>query len=130
MNTVKVNIQSDVFYQVKPIHLSQLEELIETGSKHAKCKFTSKETVQYFSEKTDEMWAAHCLNLSNLQVYNLLSKAMRIVQDTEEYTSYLLNKTFGEEKNRSYSTPPGTIRVYSEDLICFYNGKTWRKIKL
>ena len=96
MNTVKVNIQSDVFYQVKHIHLSQLEELIETGSKHAKCKFTSKETVQYFSEKTDEIWAAHCLNLSNLQVYNLLSKAMRIVQDTEEYTSYLLNKTFGE----------------------------------
>lgn len=128
---MKVNVQSDIFYQIKPSNLLELKSLVEGGSKHAKCNLTSKTLrVVVGRPRPDEVWAAHYLNFSNLQVYNLLCKALRIVENTEEYTSYLLNQAFNTEKKKSYSTPPGSVRVYSEDLICFYNGKTWRKIEL
>jgi hypothetical protein len=123
-----INIQSDVFHQVKPHKLAYLEEAIKTGTRYAQYKFGTATVNE--SPKPKVIWAAHYLNFSNLEVYSLLKKATGIVENTEEYAAYLLERTFGDQKSRKYSTPPGTVRFYSQDLICFYNGKTWRKIKL
>lgn len=61
-------------------------------------------------------------------VYNLLKKAIKIVENTEEYTEYLLLNTF-DDKNKYTKIPPGTVRVYQKNLVSFYNGRTWRKLK-
>lgn len=128
MKIVKINIQSDIFHQIKPSKLSELQELVDSGSRHAMCKFIRTVTVPH-PPAPPEIWAAHYLRFTNQQVYDLLTKAVNIVKDTEEYVTYQLNEAFGDGKNKHYSTPPGTVRIYAQDLICFYNGKTWRKLK-
>ena len=122
-----INIQSDVFHQVKPHQLPVLEEAMQTATRYAPYKFRTITVPDQPRPKV--IWAAHYLKFSNLEVYSLLKKAVKIVESTEEYASYLLERTFGDESSKKYSTPPGTVRFYSQDLICFYNGKTWRKIK-
>lgn len=129
-NTMTVGIQSDIFAQVKPSELSALEELISSGSKHAPFAFKGKsfETIKYTC--SDRVWAVQFLNFTNQQVYQLLSKSLKIVESTEEYALYILNEAFNSGKDKQYSTPPGTLRIYAKDLICFYNGKTWRALKV
>ena len=122
-----INIQSDIFYQVKPHQLATLEELMETATRYAPYRFKTITIPE--APRPKVIWAAHILSFSNLEVYTLLKKAVRVVESTEEYANYLLERTFGENTSKKYSTPPGTVRFYSQDLICFYNGKTWRKIK-
>lgn len=119
---IKVLTQSDVFEQVKPDKLSYLQDRMQDGSKWMKYPF------KYFPNyHKDETWSTNTLKFTIAEVYELLSKALRIVENTEEYTEYVFNKTFGE--NKHYYTPPGTVRFYSPDLICFFNGKACRKIK-
>lgn len=139
MKTVKINIRSDLFHQIKPSRLPRLQELIEGGSRHSLCNligvgssssFPSSSPRSADPTNSGEVWAAHYLTFTNQQVYNLLTKALSIVGDSEEHIAYQLNQTFGDNKNKNYSTPPGTVRIYDHDLICFYNGKTWRKLQL
>ncbi len=127
MKHVTVNIQSDIFQQVKPSKLSELTTKLEMGAKHSPYPFRTP-TVPG-SPVPSEIWAAHWLRFTNLEVHELLNKAVGIVKDTEEYAEYLLIETFDDSKDKRYSTPPGTVRFYAQDLICFYTGKTWRKIK-
>ena len=61
-------------------------------------------------------------------IKRLLEKSISIVENTEEYTEYLLLNTFGE-KNSYQKIPPGTIRIFSQNLFCFFNGRYWRKLK-
>jgi len=125
-----VNIQSDVFAQVKPVKLQALKELVKSGSRHGKFKFWGSNLYVPQAPNLKEVWAAHHLSFTNQQIYDLLSKSVSIVESTEEYTMYMLNEAFNDGKDqKKYSTPPGTLRIYAEDLICFYNGKTWRKLK-
>lgn len=106
------NIQSDTYIQIKSSKLAEIKALIEEGGKYSPFK-SGKSTKA---------------KITNQQAYELLHKALNIVKDTEEYTAYLLDETFGDGKNKKYFTPPGTVRFYAKDLICFYTGKTWRKI--
>ncbi len=124
---ITVNVQSDVFCQVKPSKILELKEIVQTATRYAPYKFRSVTVPAAPAPKV--IWAAHFLTFSNLEVYLLLQKALKIVENTEEYANYLLEETFNGGNSRKYSTPPGTVRFYSQDLICFYNGKTWRKIK-
>jgi hypothetical protein len=127
MKHLTVYIQSDIFQQIKPTKLPEISARLDMGAKHSPYPFRTP-TVPG-PPRPDEIWAAHWLRFTNLEVYNLLSKAVSIVKDTEEYTDYLLTEMFDDSKHKHYSTPPGTVRFYANDLICFYNGKVWRKIK-
>jgi hypothetical protein len=125
-----VNIQSDVFAQVKPASLQRLKELVKSGSRHSKFKFNGSNLYTPTASETVEIWAVQYLNFTNQQVHDLLSKSVSIVESTEEYTLHMLNEAFNDGKGqKKYSTPPGTLRIYAKDLICFYNGKTWRALK-
>lgn len=115
-----LGIQSDIYIQIKSSRLEEIKKLVEDGSKHL--PFRPNKTTRLDS-------AVHHLKITNGQAYDILCKAIKIVQDTEEYTAYLLNNMFGDEKNKQSGPPPGTVRFYAKDLICFYTGKTWRKIK-
>ena len=66
--------------------------------------------------------------IAAISVLSLLQKAVGIVENTEEYTEYLLYDTFSD-KDAYNKVPPGTIRIFSPNLICFFNGRTWRKLK-
>jgi hypothetical protein len=117
----KILTQSDIYAQIKPEALTTLEEKMEDASRFSRYPFRS--VANY---KPGEIWSINMLNFTIKDVYNLLKKSVKIVENTEEYTAYTLNKLFSESKK--YSIPPGTLRFYSPTLVCFYNGKTWRKI--
>lgn len=123
---MKVFTRSDTYEQVKPDKIIALREKMEDASRYSRYPFR---LIPSF--RKNETWAVNTLTYTVQDVYELLNKAIRIVEDTEQYTEYLLNKTFGNPADSGhYSIPPGTLRFYAPDLICFYNGKTWRKIKL
>ena len=122
---MQIVVSSDQYHQIKPHHRFKIEEKIAKAGKFA----------PYFNKKLEYsespvLPAYTCITFSNIEVLFMLKKAVQIVSDTEAYTEYLLEQNFGESKAGFLYTPPGTVRIYSQNLICFYNGKTWRKLKL
>lgn len=98
-------ISSDHYAQFKPNQLGDLKETIANKGKYK---------------------SIH--GLAAISVVHLLQKAVKIVENTEEYTEYLLFDTFGD-KTTYNKVPPGTIRIFNQSLVCFFNGRTWRKLK-
>ena len=126
---MKIVIRSDIFAQIKPKKLIELRELADSPDKHSYYQFKNNVSNGYgydFDCKESVLYAAKALRFTNMEVFMFLDKAIKIVENTEQYTEYLLNEAFGEQK--FIINPPGTVRFYSQDLICFYNGKTWRKL--
>lgn len=128
---MKIVTSSDIYAKIKPKKIHDLREMINSGNKYSPYDFrssVSKVAVAYDFDIRDAVrYTAHMLNFTNLEVFTLLDKAIKIVENTDEYTEYLLNDTFGEPKFTI--NPPGTLRFYAQDLICFYTGKNWRKIE-
>ena len=124
-------VQSDVFYQVRPSEVKLLEGL-EGGERDSLYGFTQsrKALPSAMPRAQYTLLGVHTIKITNRQMLTLLRKAIGAVEHTEEYAGYMLEKLFAEDETKRYSNPPGTIRLYSNDLICFYNGKVWRKIKL
>jgi hypothetical protein len=133
---ILIKVQSDIFCQIKPSKLSALEEKLKTASGFSPYNFPPPShrppsNVRLQNEPTNtEVWAVYRLNFTHRQVYEMLKKAVGIVENTEEYILYLFTQSFGNKTDKNYSIPPGTVRIYSQDLICFFNGKTWKKLKL
>lgn len=108
-------ISSDRYLQFSPDKVSHLKHLILSRSKYYPLCLKNANSVNIFS-------------IPCVSVLTFLSKAIKIVENTEEYTEYLLIKSFGDGKSYE-KTPPGSIRIYGQNLVCFYNGKTWRRLK-
>lgn len=127
---MKIVTRSDIYAQIKPKHIFSLKELANSSNKHSYYQFYGNVSRGYGSFDLDlnesVTYSAHTLRFTNFEVFKLLEKAIKIVENTEQYAEYLLSETFGEPK--FIINPPGTIRFYSQDLICFYNGKSWRKL--
>lgn len=119
---MKIVVRSDVYVQLNPKKLSELRELVNSPSKYSYYRFNYSPGIH--GEQL--IYAVTMLQFTNLEIFKILEKAIKIVEDTEQYTKYLLDDTFGEKKY--FASPPGTVRFYSQDLICFYNGKSWRKL--
>jgi hypothetical protein len=100
-------VSSSRYLQFTPIDIHELEKTIETKGKY-NCD------VNY--------------DIPLIIILEYLKKAVKIVENTDSYTEYLLFETFGNKKLYN-KTPPGTIRVYAKSLICFWNGRNWRKLK-
>ena len=87
-------IRSDKYLEFRPHHLSFIKQRIEKAGRF------------HFEKNT---------KVPLVVIKRLLEKSISIVENTEEYTEYLL--------------PPGTIRIFSQNLYCFFNGRYWRKLK-
>ena len=100
-------IRSDKYLEFKPHHVGFIRDRIEKAGRY------------HFEKNT---------RVPLVVIKRLLEKSISIVENTEEYTEYLLLNTFGD-RNSYTKTPPGTIRIYSQKLYCFFNGRYWRKLK-
>jgi len=100
-------ISSDNYLQFTPRDINKLQNIIEAKGRYA-----------------------HYVNhgVPYVQILGYLEKAIKIVKNTEDYTEYLLFEAFGDKKAYN-KLPPGTIRIYAKTLVCFWNGRTWRKLK-
>lgn len=118
---MKLVVSSDNYFVVRPEVLPLIEKKLSSMDKHSKYSFP------WPALSIDEgvIFGNSTINFTNEQVYNMLSKAVKLSQNTPESTEYLLYKFFDDRKR--YAIPPGTLRFYSKDHICFFNGRDWRK---
>lgn len=86
-------------------------------------------------DKMDSPTFAMCslsqITLSYNEVIALLERIQRIVLGSEEGMGEFLNKAFDSDQGGKVSRRGmelGTLRFYSDDLMCFWTGKNWRKI--
>jgi hypothetical protein len=67
------------------------------------------------------------------QILNLLNRVRELVLNSKEGCEYQLNKVFlhkQEKKTKHFGPPPGVVRIFSKDLASYYNGKSWKKIRI
>ena len=73
------------------------------------------------------------VSFSKDRIDRLVEKVKKLVLDTPEGAQYELEKLFlpGDKRQRKYwGPPPGVIRVFSNELISYYTGKSWKKVTL
>ena len=100
-------IRSAKYLEFRPHHIAFIKQRIEKAGRY------------HFEKNT---------KVPLVVIKRLLEKSISIVENTEEYTEYLLLNTFGD-KSSYKKIPPGTIRIFSKNLFCFFNGRYWRKLK-
>lgn len=131
---MKVTTSSDDFVQVRPSKFHELKNIMETPNRFAFYTFGINrpyglEPGTPEALRPKKLKATSLLTFTNMEVFALLSKSISIVDSTPEYTEYQLNKVFSIQTDKKFNTtPPGTVRIFSNTLMCFYDGKSWRKI--
>lgn len=71
------------------------------------------------------------INLKDLA--NTLERIEKMVMNTDAGVEYKINSLFRDKsvkRSAPWSTSPGTLRVFSPELACYYDGKNWRKISV
>lgn len=63
------------------------------------------------------------------ELIKFLTKAQQQLNNTEGYMSYKFNKFFSEKSKPSWGPEPGTIKIFSRELVSFYDGRDWNKLK-
>lgn len=124
-------ISSEVYQQIRPSQLGDIEQRILTSGKDSMYPFKTngRPPVRRGHTIPDEIeiLEAYQIAYTNESVLNLITKSLEIVKNTEEGVAHTLNKLFLNEKEVK-GIPPGTLRFYSQRHICFYTGRNWRKI--
>jgi hypothetical protein len=65
---------------------------------------------------------------------NDVSQMLEIVDEklfnSKSGMAYKLEKMFGEKnKNKAYGPEPGTIRIFAQNRLCYYDGKSWLRLR-
>lgn len=67
------------------------------------------------------------IKISYAEVLDLLNRANELVLETEEGIKSAINRII--DADTRFAILPGTLRFFSNDLICYYTGKSWAKIE-
>jgi len=120
---VKHYVSSSIYYEIT------LEEL-----KHYSCLDPSNYLI------TKSGWAARrgeftnsllYARITNSDVVEILKKVEQYVLPSAEYMEYTLRDMFEHKSNRGWlGIKPGTVRIFSRELMCYYTGKSWKKVQL
>lgn len=73
---------------------------------------------------------AWTLDITTLEAISLIDRAQEILLNTEEGMSLKVDQFFGDSKHKRFRGPaPGTIRVFSNELMSVWTGKNWIRLK-
>lgn len=78
-----------------------------------------------------QVYAIDMAKISMKSLASTLERIERLIMTTESGVEYRLNSLFRDKSIKDsspWSTRPGTLRVFSSTLACYYDGKNWRKI--
>lgn len=78
-----------------------------------------------------QFYAIDVVKISMKSLASTLERIERLIMTTESGVEYKLNSLFRDRSVKDsspWSTRPGTLRVFSSTLACYYDGKSWRKI--
>lgn len=67
------------------------------------------------------------IKISYEEVLDLLNRANAMILETDEGIRSAINKIIDTDTKGGIQS--GTLRFFSNDLICYYTGKNWKKIE-
>ena len=70
------------------------------------------------------------LNITNGDVVKILKQVEVVVSNTKEGMAYKIDRLFSDDRSSRRGMPPGTLRIFSNGLASFYDGKSWRRVNL
>ena len=118
---IQYRVSSDEYFEVR---LNELE------------LYSSLDPSSYISNSHrvrnsfDFLSSLFLIRIKNSDMVKILKKVEKYVTSSGEDMEYKLKSMFEEEnKKRWLGIKPGTVRIFSNELICYYTGKNWRKIK-
>jgi hypothetical protein len=80
-----------------------------------------------------KIYAIDLTRISLKSLANTLERIEKMVMNTEAGMEYKINSLFKDQSSKNsapWSTRPGTLRVFSQNLASFYDGKSWRPISI
>lgn len=117
---------SDLFREFRISEIPRIREaakgtLMQVPPKHWLCR----EPLP-----SGHMYSIDITKISLKSLTSTLERIEKMVMNTEEGMKYKINSLFEDKsgKKPNWSTRPGTLRIFSQNLASYYDGKNWRKI--
>lgn len=118
---VRHRVSSDEYFEVKINELELYSKL--DPSSYISISFKKRSTIDFSSSLL-------FVKIRNSDLVEILKKVEKHVTSSGEDMEYKLKKMFEEgSKKRWLGIKPGTVRIFSNELISYYTGKNWRKFK-
>lgn len=127
--TVDVTVSSDTFKEIKLRDLEFYRSLNpnEPLSGLLPHKLVQKDEITGFVS----LGAMAVVVITNGHIVKILEKVEKIVMNNPDGMSYKLNSMFTDKKDQKWTGPsPGTLRIFGTDRVCFYTGRSWRRIRI
>ena len=120
---IQYRVRSDEYFEVR---LNELE-LYSSLDPSSYMNYTGFK-MSYFPEYLSSL---SFVKIKNSDVVKILKKVEKYVTSSGEDMEYKLKSMFEEgNKKRWLGIKPGTVRIFSNELICYYTGKNWRKFRI
>lgn len=124
-HTVDTVVSSDIYKEIKPFQIETYKNLPQD------------ELVSFYPFKIkrpspeNRALSLSFMKLTNGDIVKIMEKIQNILLNDADAVSYTLDKLFTTDSKQPMRYPiPGTLRIYSSDLICYYTGSKWRRINL
>lgn len=119
---IRYRVSSDEYFEVKLNDLELYSKLDPFS--YVSVFFKKRSTIVFPSSLLS-------LRIRNIDIVEILKKVEKYVTSSGEDMEYKLRTMFEDGgKKRWLSIKPGTVRIFSNDLISYYTGKSWRKINI
>lgn len=118
---IRHRVSSDEYFEVKLNELGVYSSLYP--SSYIVLPFRKRSCLNFSSSLL-------FVKIKNSDMAEILKKVEKCVTSSGEDMGYKLKKMFEKgKKNGWLGIEPGTVRIYSNELICYYTGKNWKKFK-
>jgi hypothetical protein len=118
---IRHRVSSDEYFEMKLNELELYSSL--DPSSYINLSFRRRSFLEFSSSLL-------FVKIKNSDMVEILKKVEKYVTSSGEDMEYKLKSMFEEgNKKRWLGIKPGTVRIFSNELICYYTGKNWRKFK-
>lgn len=103
---------------------------IREAAKDTLTPITSKRWLCREPLPSGHMYSIDTIKINLKSLISTLERIEKMVMNTEAGMEYKINSLFEDKsgKKPNWSTRPGTLRIFSQNLASYYDGKNWRKI--
>jgi hypothetical protein len=126
---VDVTVDSENYMQIRPEEM----DLYRRGNPDQTLKtlIPNKLAHKHVISGDITLGAMATLSFTNGDIVKIMDKIEKLVMESPEGMGHKLNEIFSDEKLKAKRfLTPGTLRIYANNMACYYTGRSWRKIRL
>lgn len=126
---------SDTYFTLGPGDLSRfanMEDPVSEAFLGYKLHPASNEYVEMSGLSVPRLSVLYFAKFTGRDIIKMYEWVEEQLLSSVSAMEYKLNEIFdnnGGKKRTHYGPHPGTIRIFSKELISYYDGKNWRKVK-